>query len=233
MDRPPPIARGDVIGLRLHEAHAHQPTQRIERVRPAAEQGRLLRLPGDPPVIVRATAHDVGHVVQIFALAVEDLAERPLGDQALHVAQTEGVADLVAEVILQPASIGQRDDRPAFLDRRRHRDFREDVLARLQGHDRVPTVQVIGCGDHDHLHRSIGQQSLVLRVVCRDAAHAGHALRQRGIRVADRDDARLLEALERLQVRLSLPQSDYPHPDRGHRNHHPVRGYRVRVANMP
>ena len=114
----------------------------------------------DAPVVGRAVFYDIVHGVEVFALAVEDFAEVASADHALHVAQAEGVADLVAHVIFEAVAVGELDDAVTFVQCGGHGDFGEDVLAGFEGHDGVPAVEMIGGGDDDEIDGGVVEHGL-------------------------------------------------------------------------
>ena len=151
----------------------------------AAEEGGLGGLGVNAPVVAWAVADDIVHGVEVLALAVEDFAEVAGVDHALHIAQAEGVADLVAHVIFEAMAVGQFDDAIAFGQRCRHGDLGKDVLTGFERHDGVPAVQMVWCGDDDEIDGGVFEHGFVGGVARFDFEFFCHALGQRFILVAD------------------------------------------------
>ena len=147
----------DVIRLYFDKAHTHQPTQRIEGMRPTAEQRGLGRNRIDAPVVGGAFVDDVVVVVQVFAFAIEQRPQIPRPQEPMDVVQTGGIAHLIAHLVGQPGAFRQGNDALTFVDGQRHRDLAQDVLAGSQCHDGVLTVQMIRSGDDNGINRAVGQ----------------------------------------------------------------------------
>ena len=198
-----------VIGLRLDEVDAHEPAQGVDGVGAAAEEGGLGRLGVDAPVVGWAMADDVVHGVQVLALAVEDFAEVAGADHFLHVAQAEGVADLVAHVVFEAMAVGELDDTLTFGQCGCHGDLGKDVLARFERHDGVLPVQMVGRGDDDEIDGGVFKHGFVGGEALFDAEFAGYALGEAFILVADGGDCRAFKDLKGAQVGAALAEAEY------------------------
>ena len=197
-----------VIGLCLDEVDAHEPAQGVDGVGSAAEKSGLGRLGVDTPVIGRAVFDDVVHGVEVFALAVEDFAEVAGADHLVHVAQAEGVADLVAHVVFEAEAVGELDDADTFVQCGGHGDFGEDVFAGFEGHDGVPAVEVVGGGDDDEIDGGVVEHGFVGGEAGFDAEFVGYAFGEAGVLVADGGDCRAFQHLEGAQVGAALAEAE-------------------------
>ncbi len=112
------------------------------------------------------------------------------------------VANLVAHLVFETGAIGERDDLLDLLDRGRHRDLAEDMLACFQCLDNVLPVEVIRGGDHDELDGRIGQELLEIRIPLAggDVVAIANSLPELGLAIGNGHHLAAFECLERVQV---------------------------------
>ena len=189
-----------MIRLCFDKAHTHQPTQRIEGMRPAAEQCCLGRNRVDAPVVGGALVDDIVVVVQVFAFAIEQRSQIPRPQEPMDVVQTGGVAHLIAHLVGQPRAFRQGNDALTFVDGQRHRDFAQHMLAGSQCHDGVLSVQMIRGGDDDGINSAVGQHCLDVCVDRGDLVPLGSLGSQLCVDVAHGDHPTVRQHLERLQM---------------------------------
>jgi len=202
-----------VVGLRFDEVDAHEPAEGVDGVGAAAEEGSLGRLGMDAPVVGRAVGHDFVHGVQVFALAVEDVAEIAFPDHFLHVAEAEGVADLVAHVVFEAMAVGELYDAFTFGQCGRHGDLGEDVLAGFERHDGVLAVEMVGCGDDDEIDGGVFEHGVVGGAALVDAEFVRYTFGEAFILVADCGDCGTFKELEGAQVGAALAEAEYADAD--------------------